>query len=539
MASSRGCKHDPDSFCYVCGVFLSTKAIKHKIAEANNFANAYYAYFDIAVGNQDKNWAPHVVCGCCRSTLEAWYRGENRKMKFGVPRTWCEPTDHHMNCYFCVVDVSHHRKRKKTSVFDYPDIQSSLRPIAHSDELPVPPNPKMNECSSVPSDESSQDEDLYEEEDLIHHFPNQHEILTSRLKEWNLLDRSCKISEQRQRDRRFSQYFTLKDKLCYCHNVWGLFEEIGFPYDPKDWRLFIDSSCKSLKAVLLNNGNKYPSIPIAHSAYLKEEYRHIQRLLQDLNYEQHEWDVIGDFKIITFLVGLQGGNTKNPCFLCLWDSRDIGNHYKKVEWPIRDDFVIGEKNIKFKALVRQEKILMPPLHIKLGLIKQFVKALDPSSEAFKYLQTIFPKLSEAKIKGGIFVGPQVRTLMKDGEFMRKLLPLERKAWKSFIDIVNGFLGNHRVDNYKEVVQHLTENYHNMGCRMSLKLHVLHSHLEVFKSNSGAYSEEHGERFHQDIQAFEKRYQGQYNERMLGDYIWNLIRENDQIYKRKGRKTNHF
>ena len=153
----------------------------------------------------------------------------------------------------------------------------------------------------------------------------------------------------------------------------------------------------------------------------------MESLLKELNYEEHEWDVIGDFKIITFLVGLQGGNTKYPCFLCLWDSRDISNHYKKVEWPIRDDFVIGEKNIKCKPLVRQEKILMPPLHVKLGLIKQFVKALDPSSEAFKYLKTVFPKLSEAKIKSGIFVGPQVRKLMKDGEFMKKLLPLERKA----------------------------------------------------------------------------------------------------------------
>ena len=271
MALNRGCKHDPDSFCYVCGVFLSTKAIKHKITEANNFANAYYAYFDVVVGDQGKNWAPHVVCGCCRSTLEAWYRGENRKMKFGVPRIWREPTDHLMNCYFCVVDVSHHRKRKKTSVFDYPDLPSSLRPIAHSDDLPVPPNPKMNECSSVPSDESTGDEDWYEDEDLKPHFPNEQElndlirdlgltksnaeILTSRLKEWNLLDRSCKISQQRQRDQRFSQYFTLKDELCYSHNVRGLFEEIGFLYDPKDWRLFIDSSCKSLKAILLNNGN--------------------------------------------------------------------------------------------------------------------------------------------------------------------------------------------------------------------------------------------------------------------------------------------
>jgi hypothetical protein len=37
------------------------------------------------------------------------------------------------------------------------------------------------------------------------------------------------------------------------------------------------------------------------------------------------------------------------------------------------------------------------------------------------------------------------------------------------------------------------------------------------------------RFHQDILDFERRYQGQYNENMMGDYIWRLIRENNLQY----------
>ena len=43
-------------------------------------------------------------------------------------------------------------------------------------------------------------------------------------------------------------------------------------YDRNDWRLFIDSSKRSLKVVLLNNGNKFGSIPLAHSVTLKEKY---------------------------------------------------------------------------------------------------------------------------------------------------------------------------------------------------------------------------------------------------------------------------
>ena len=40
-------------------------------------------------------------------------------------------------------------------------------------------------------------------------------------------------------------------------------------------------------------------------------------------------------------------------------------------------------------------------------MKQFVKVLDQNSEAFEYLKGFFPKLSEAKVKAGIFALPQI------------------------------------------------------------------------------------------------------------------------------------
>ena len=189
--------------------------------------------------------------------------------------------------------------------------------------------------------------------------------------------------------------------------------------------------------------------------------------------------------------------------------------------------------------MEQQKILMPPLHIKLGLIKQFVKALDHNSAAFRHLQSVFPKLSEAKVKAGVFVGPQVRKLMNDAEFVSLLSATEKNAWHSFVAVVTGFLGNHKSENFPEVISNLIENFREMGCRMSLKLHVLHCHLDFFKTNLGDYSEEHGERFHQDILDFENRYQGQYNESMMGDYVWCLVRECAQLYKRKSRNATRF
>ena len=70
--------------------------------------------------------------------------------------------------------------------------------------------------------------------------------------------------------------------------------------------------------------------------------------------------------------------------------------------------------------------------------------------------------------------------------------------------------------------------------------MLHAHLDQFKDNMGAYSEEHGERFHQDVVDFERRrrYQEQYNENMMGDYIWCLIRESPCKHK-KITKNIHF
>ena len=49
---------------------------------------------------------------------------------------------------------------------------------------------------------------------------------------------------------------------------------------------------------------------------------------------------------------------------------------------------------------RMHKILLPPLHIEIGLMENFVKATDQTESAFKYLAEKFPRLSEAKIKEG-------------------------------------------------------------------------------------------------------------------------------------------
>ena len=68
------------------------------------------------------------------------------------------------------------------------------------------------------------------------------ELLISRLKQWDLLDDSVRITSQRKRHCGFSMFYTFKDVLCYCHDIEGLFQAMGNPCNPSEWRLFVDSS---------------------------------------------------------------------------------------------------------------------------------------------------------------------------------------------------------------------------------------------------------------------------------------------------------
>ncbi|GFU88997.1 uncharacterized protein TNCV_2894451 [Trichonephila clavipes] len=77
-------------------------------------------------------------------------------------------------------------------------------------------------------------------------------------------------------------------------------------YEPEEWRLFIHSSKRSLKAVLLHKGNRYASVPVGHSVHLKECYENLEFILNKLSYSNHKWTICG------FL-----GNKKDPNYKAL------------------------------------------------------------------------------------------------------------------------------------------------------------------------------------------------------------------------------
>ena len=125
----------------------------------------------------------------------------------------------------------------------------------------------------------------------------------------------------------------------------------------------------------------------------------------------------------------QSGYTKHPCFLCMWDSR---NHWVKKDWEPRINLRAGDKNIINEPLVPRDRIILSPLHIKLGLIKQLVKALDKDVECFKYICRSFPGLSIEKLKAGVVDGLDIQKLMQDENFILSMNPLEADAWQGFV-----------------------------------------------------------------------------------------------------------
>ena len=146
-------------------------------------------------------------------------------MPFAIPMIWREPKNHSTDCYFCTTIISGFTSKLKKSII-YPNLNSAMRPIPHSDELLIPKPPTNFDFDS---DIESLDEDIVlldTDEDyvdkytriphLIHQLElndsvrdlnltkNQAEILGSRLQEWNLLSDETRISVFRTRQKDFS-----------------------------------------------------------------------------------------------------------------------------------------------------------------------------------------------------------------------------------------------------------------------------------------------------------------------------------------------
>ena len=122
-SSRRCCTNHPDNFCYICGQYTPPA---HRMTLSHRVKFAYKHYFGCQVGGQDKNWAPHICCNRCRTSLLFWLDGKRKQMPFAVPMIWREQNDHISDCYFCMNNIAGKSK------IAYPTCKSAPKPVPHA-----------------------------------------------------------------------------------------------------------------------------------------------------------------------------------------------------------------------------------------------------------------------------------------------------------------------------------------------------------------------------------------------------------------------
>ena len=186
-----------------------------------------------------------------------------------------------------------------------------------SEEEPIELDPSFQHESAPPFINQERVNDLLRD---LYLSKEKAEILVSRLQQWNLLEPGTNISSFHSHNQNLASYYASAESIRYCKDIGGLMSELGCEHNPADWRLFIDSSKTSFKAVLLHNGIIKPSIPVGYSILRKETYNTMKILFDLLEYPKYTWKICSDLKVVSPLRGLQLGYTKHVCFLCVWDS---------------------------------------------------------------------------------------------------------------------------------------------------------------------------------------------------------------------------
>lgn len=415
------CTGNFDLFCYMCGKF-SIPGSKMRIS--SKCAERYEQYFGMSIIRNVK-WAPQFICKTCDKELRDWECGSRNQLPFGVPMIWCDPGSLHdaANCYLCV-NNPRNRNRVTRQHMVYKEVRHAQIPLPHSENIPVPTRSVVDEQSLdqfmaseveedntyIPPVGNAQCNHIEVSQNRLNAIirrlklsKNQSVYLAGHLNAVNILAPGIKVASYKQRSAALFSFFSVNEEntIAHCNNIHGLMEAMKIEYNPEHWRLFLDASRTTLKAVLLYIDNSKNPVPIAMSTVTKETYESLRIILNLVHYDDHKWRICTDLKVTAILSGIRLGSVSNMCFLCLWDAHYKWNQYAKHDWKLRKDFLVGHASVVNVPLVPPEKILLPALHIKLGIVKNFIKCLGRrESPAIQRLTDIFPRLSKAKLKEG-------------------------------------------------------------------------------------------------------------------------------------------
>ena len=149
-------------------------------------------------------------------------------------------------------------------------------------------------------------------------------------------------------------------------------------------------------------------------------------------------------------------------FICLWGRRARNDHWVKKGWPPTGSMRIGEAYIINEPFVAREKIIIPPLYIKLGLMSCLWKSFRQLGIASCVCRE-FPDSTISQLKAGIFDGASIRKLINDSCSVQSMTETQSAAWQSFVLVTQNFLGNRKAENYQRVCGKYAFQVQEFGC----------------------------------------------------------------------------
>ncbi|KAI6653050.1 hypothetical protein LOD99_3886 [Oopsacas minuta] len=195
--------------------------------------------------------------------LRDWTKGKRKGQPFAIPMAWREPQDQTTDCYFCMANtkVLARRADKRFLIIVYHQLYDlsrilidfllrslvvllflMMKELNWKREDIVEMEYQKKDTKSESKDSScetrvtvqqfnqSELNDLVRDLDLSKQAA---ELLTSRLKEKQLQDRSVMVSFFRKREELLLPYFSVENKLVYCDDIPGPLGQLDISsYDP-------------------------------------------------------------------------------------------------------------------------------------------------------------------------------------------------------------------------------------------------------------------------------------------------------------------
>lgn len=598
-----------DRWCFICCAWIKSMKLKKNYSHTfqpltTKILDGYQEYFSLPPDGSSTTYAPQVICSSCYVGLNKWLNGD----KYGglsvkAPARWTPPENHlpgssTSNCFFC---RSTHPKGFEKAIPFYDGCVQAPVPRTRNEPIPVRTIPEDMEVEPEVEEDSDEDGEDYDgdhdfeedddkeadpdyldsgvqlgkiNQDLFDYMVQLAQLPKSKAQVIGslLLNQGClapgTVISQKKRGVEFDDFFAVRQiefdnankdgqivhhakDVVVCIDIDGLLRSQGVDHIPEEWRLFMDGSKNSFKCYLLHNAveDRKPTVTIFIGKEVPEKYETIKAALDLLKYADYGWKVQVDLKIVNIISGLMTPACRQPCFLCCWNRTAKINHFEVAAWEPWSDEERRPGNANFVELplVLSEKLVVPELHIKMGIFQQFIKRLlklhkDQPSDAYLHYLAKF-NFTPKKKHAGALIGTDIRKLVDDSQFadlLEKDGLYVADAWLSFVQVDKFFFGkDKRPENYQELVRDMVANFGRMECNMSLKLHLLAAHLDKFPENLSTWSEQHGERAHQEINTSVQLHPSTSTKRVLTERMEQIKKPAKNFHHSKYKGAKHF